>query len=1104
MKTTLCHACGHDNRPDRRFCVQCGGPLGDLCAACATPSDPDARFCGNCGEPLHGAGAIVPAPALQEAERRQLTVMFCDLVASTTLAEGMDDEDLRDVIRRYYDACADTARRYEGHVANYVGDGVLLYFGYPRAHEDDAERAVRAGVDMRDQLERDFGGGSATLGSERKPGLTARIGIHTGPVVVGDLGSGEHREALAVGETVNLAARLQGVAAPDTVVISDATRRLVRGIFVLDDLGPQRLKGIGAEVPAYRVVQPSGVRSRLEVAAGRLTPFIGRDLELGTLLDRWERTGKGEGQAVLATGEAGVGKSRLVYQLRERLADQPHTWLECRCTPYTQDTAFHPIIALVKQGLAFQPADTVADKVGKLERALALTALPLAEAVHLVAAFLTLPSPAHYPPLESSPDMQRRKTIDTLAAWTLALGKLQPVVMLVEDLHWADPSSLELLGRLVEQSATARVLLVFTARPEFAPPWPVRSTLTTLQLAQLTKRQAREMVAAVSDEVLPAEVLEAIVARADGNPLFIEELTKAVVESRAARSVEAIPATLQDSLMARLDRLSAAKEVAQRAAVLGREFPYALVAATAGIEETALRQGLGRLIEAEILFALGEPPTATYTFKHALVQEAAYGSLLKRTRQELHGRVVRALVAQFPERAEAEPELVALHAEAAGLADEAVTYYQRAAEQAQKRSAHEETIAQMRKAIALLGTLPDGMERDRREAHLQLGLGASMVAVRGYAHEESEAPYVRARALCEAAGDVANLGWALIGLARFSWSRGQPDRAIELADQAVGIAEQIRDDGLVLAGLVQGCQPRLYQGRFAESVERGGRAITLHDPTRHRTLAFRFGTDQGVVSRGFVTWGLWMLGHPDRALARAQEAVALARTLAHPFSLGFALFWETVVHWLRGHGQMQRKRAREVIALSEAQGFPLWLGLGRAFRAEGAGAVTEVMEGLAQAAGTGNQGGVTALLAWLAETQVAAGQHAEALGTIQTGLAIGAQRGEHYFEAELHRLQGQVVLALQPGSETEAERLFRRALEIAGGQEARSLELRAAVSLALMLAARGRRTEARALLAPIYDWFTEGFDTRDLVQARALLADLAAQAGEPQRNLTVE
>src|SRR5262245_11379708 len=710
-----CPSCAHANRPGRRFCAKCGSRLAELCAACGIPSEPGENFCGNCGAAL---GAVRAA----EAERRHLTVMFCDLVASTTLAERIDDEDLREVMQRYYDACAETVRRYDGHVANYLGDGVLAYFGWPRAHEDDAERAVRAGLDL---LGRDFAELNATLEAERGVRLATRIGVHTGPVVVGDMAGGPRREALALGETVNLAARLQGAAAPDTLVISGTTLRLVQGIFVTEDLGRQPMKGIAEPVAVYRVVQSSGVRSRLDVAAGRLTPVVGRQPELATLSECWEQVADGTGQTALVTGEAGVGKSRLIYELRALLAAEPHTWLECRCSPYTQGTAFHPVIELLTQGLLLATGDSATEKLGKLKRALALIGMPTADLLPLLAEFLALPPEAGYAPVAMSPELKRRRTLEALVAWVLRLGELQAVVVLVEDLHWCDPSSLELFGRLVEQSPTAHVLLIGTARPDFRSPWPARSNLMQMTLQRLSRRQAREMVARLSSgPAVPDPVTERLVAQADGVPLYLEELTRMVLESgllaerngryevTAPLDHLAIPATLHDSLVARLDRLSAAKEVAQRAAVLGREFSYTLLAATAGLDEPTLRHGLGRLVEAELVYAQGTPPGATYSFKHALVQEAAYQSLLRRTRRMLHGRVVDALTEKFPERAAAEPEVVARHAEAAGRAEDAITHYQRAGDQAQGRSAHAEAVRHLGKAIALLAARPESAERD--------------------------------------------------------------------------------------------------------------------------------------------------------------------------------------------------------------------------------------------------------------------------------------------------------------------------------------------------------------------------------------------------------
>jgi class 3 adenylate cyclase/tetratricopeptide (TPR) repeat protein len=1023
---------------------------------------------------------------LPAGERRQLTVLFCDLVGSTPLSQQLDAEEVRYVVAQYQKAARVAVERWGGHVAKELGDGLLVYFGWPDAREDDPERAIRAGLAILDAM----GPVNAKLAAGDGTRLAVRVGMHTGPVVIADGGE-------VFGETPNIAARVQSAADPDTVVVTAATQRLVAGIFVLEDRGPQALKGVREPMVLYRAVQPSGVRSRLAVAAGRLTRFVGREVELATLVDRWERAADGDGQHVLLVGEAGVGKSRLAYQLRERLATIPHTWLECGTSPYTEGTPFHPVMALVTQGLAFTATDTAAEKVEKITRG--LRDLASAENVALLADFLGLPPPT---PLALNPDVQRRKTMELLAQWNLALAAIQPLVLLVEDLHWCDASSLELLGRIIAQSATARVLFVATARPEFTAPWPARSNLTTLQLARLTKRQAREMVTTLVGETVPAETLEALVTRADGVPLYVEELTKAVAEPGAARSAEAIPTTLAGSLMARLDRLSTAKEVAQRAAVLGREFGYPLLAAVAEMDDAGLRQGLARLVDAEIVFQRGEPPEATYTFKHALVQEAAYESLLKRTRQQLHGRVVDVLAERFPERVESEPEVVARHAEAAGRNDDAITYYGRAGEQAQARSAHEEAIGHLRHAIALVGTTAEGARRDAREAPLQLVLTGSLRAARGYNHPETEAAYERTRLVCEAAGDARQLGLALGVVASFYSNRGEVDRGRAQAARVLMAAEQSGDRVLALIGNVELANAEYWLGNFASVLVRAEAARSLYEAGRDHALVSTFSQDPGVAARGYSAWSLWQLGWPDRALVSAREAVELAQRLAHPFSLAWALSFETILYSMGRDATAQRERAQEVIALCNANGFPLWLGIGRVNHAAarvGDGeteAVADLLAGMALAAETGLQAGAPGMFTQLADTYLKAGQLDEARGAVDTGLAIAEQTGQRFADSDLYRLQAEIILKTAEGqtarveSEKTAEECLRRALDIAHAQEAKSLELRAANILARLWRDQGKRAEARDLLAPVYAWFTEGFDTRDLIEAKALLDEL--------------
>jgi class 3 adenylate cyclase/predicted ATPase len=1016
-------------------------------------------------------------------------VLFCDLVNSTELAARLDPEDWQEVLRRYHASAGEMVTRYGGHVAQYLGDGLLVYFGWPRAWDDAAERAVRAGLDLVDA--------AAGISADGAP-LGVRVGLHTGPVVVGALGAAERQETLALGEVPNVAARVLGVAEPGMVLVSAATQRLVAGLFVVEDRGARALKGVPEPVTLYRVVQPSGVRSRLDASLGRFTPFVGRQTELGVLADAWEHVVEGRGQTLLVSGEAGLGKSRLCYELRTHLGAEPHTWLECRCSPYTEATAFRPVIELVEQALAFEPRDTPAERLGKLATGLARSAFPADETVPLLAEWLGLPEQAGYAPLAIDPDLARHRTLETLAAWTLRLSELQPLAVLVEDLHWCDPSSLELLGRLVAQSATARVLLVGTARPEFAIPWPSRSNLRTLTLERLTKRQAREMIAAVSRaRTLPEAVVEQLVARADGVPLYAEELTQAVMETGGEVSAAAIPVTLEDSLLARLDRLSSAREVAQRASVLGREFPYRLLAAVAGLDEAALRQGLARLAGAELLFVRGEPPEATYTYKHALVQEAAYASLLKRTRRELHGRVVDVLAGE----AAAEPEVVARHAEAAGRIDEAVAYYQRAGERARARSAHEEAIRSLRQAIALLATQSAGGERDAREVTLQLSLGGSLSCARGYSHPEVEAPYERVVVLCDALGDAHGLGLARVGLISFYFTRGELERGWALAGTVLAAAQQSGDRELELLGHARLGNVELFQGKFASSLAHLDAARSLFEPEKYdTTLDSAFSLPRPVAIGLYAAWNLWFLGRPDRALACVREATSQAGQLGHPFSIANGLAYQAVIHWLRREAAGQLERAAEAIALSEAQGFPLWLGVSKTFhaaaRAAGgeAGALADLRAGLSIAAGTGSQIGAPGFFALLGEVYTGARQLAEARGAVEGGLAIAARTGQHFMDAELHRLRGEIELAAG-GAPADAEARFQRALEISREQEARSLELRAATSLARLWDGQGRGVEARDLLAPVYGWFKEGFDTADLAEARSLLERLDSAPG---------
>ena len=679
-----------------------------------------------------------PEPQPPDAERRQLTVLFCDLVDSTVLASQLDPEELREVVRAYQEACAKVIARFEGYIAQYLGDGLLVYFGYPLAHEDDAQRAVRAGLGIVEAL----GQLNTRLTQERGVHLAVRLGCHTGLVVVGEVGGGTRQEQLALGETPNLAARLQGMAAPNTLVISAATLQLLGGFFTSQSLGPSLLKGLAQPVEVYQVLHESMARSRLEaVGSTGLTPLVGREQEVALLRERWAQVKEGLGQVVLLSGEAGIGKSRLVQVLKEQVATEPQAWLTpCQCSPYYQNTALYPLIDLLERVvLRFDREESPQQKLRKLEGHLVQYGFPLEEAVPLHASLLSIPLTADYAPLTMSPEQQKQKTLQALLTTLLRIAAQQPVLFVMEDLHWVDPSTLEFLSLLVDQGPTARVLALFTFRPDFSPPWTGRSHLTQVTLPRLPRRQAAEMAGRVAhSKTLPAEVMEQVVARTDGVPLFVEELTKMVLESGLLQEHEeryeltgplpplAIPATLHDSLMARLDRLATVKALAQLGATLGREFSYALLRAVSPWDEETLHRGLHQLVAAELLYQRGLPPQATYLFKHALIQDAAYQSLLKSTRQQYHQRIAQVLVDRFPEICETQPELVAQHYTAAGCTEQAVVYWQRAGQQASDRSAYVEAISHLTTGIELLTTLPETPEHTQQALTLHIALGAAL------------------------------------------------------------------------------------------------------------------------------------------------------------------------------------------------------------------------------------------------------------------------------------------------------------------------------------------------------------------------------------------
>src|SRR6266853_4701959 len=811
----------------------------------------------------HPAQVAPPAIPPPEAERRQLTVLFCDLVDSTALSAQLDPEDLREVVRAYQSICAEVIQRFDGYIAQYLGDGLLVYFGYPQAHEDDAQRAIRTGLGIVEVM----GTLNSRLAQRQGVRLAIRMGIHTGLVVVGAMGGGGRQEQLALGETPNIAARLQGLAAPDTIVISETTARLVEGYFISHSLGMQDLKGLAHPLRVYRVLHASETQTRLDVGAIRgLTPLVGRDAEVTFLRERWTQVQDGLGQVVLINGEPGIGKSRLVQVLKEQVAGERYTRIEYRCASDTQHSALYPVITHVERALAFALEDTPDDKLRKLETTLAPYAFPLPETVPLIAALLSLPLPAHYPPVTLTPLRQRQKTLEALLAWLVAEATRQPVLFIVEDLHWIDPSTLEFLTLLIEQGPTARLLTVLTCRPEFHPPWPLRAHVTLLTRSSLAHPRVAQMILRVTgDRTLPMEIMQQVVAKTDGVPLFVEELTKTVLESCFLREADgayeltaplpplAIPATLHDSLMARLDRLSTVKIVAQLGAIIGRTFAYEVLQAVVPLDEATLQQGLRQLVEAELVYQRGLPPQATYMFKHALIQDAAYQSLLRRTRQQYHQRIAQVLAAQFPDMVDAQPELLAQHYTEAGQSARAITYWQRAGERALQRSANLEAISHLTKGLEVLRTLPDSPERLQHELDLQITLGQALTVTKGYAAPEVGHTYARARELCQQVGETPQLFPVLRGLWNFYVIRMELRTGRELAEQLLSLAQRAQDPALLQQAHSALAGALVHLGEFAATQEHLQQGLALYDPPQHRALAFRLGYDLRVFFLAYMT-----------------------------------------------------------------------------------------------------------------------------------------------------------------------------------------------------------------------------------------------------------
>jgi predicted ATPase/class 3 adenylate cyclase len=1059
---------------------------------------------------LQRAPASTPQMATEparDAERRQLTVMFCDLVGSAALAARLDPEDMRQLIALFHRRIAEVIADYQGIVARYMGDGVLAYFGYPQAHEDDAEQAVRAGLALVETV--------ANLQTGGNSPLQIRVGIATGVAVVGDLiGEGSSQEQAVVGDTPNLAARLQALAEPGTVMISATTRRLTAGQFEYRDRGPVPLKGWTEPVPAWEVLRMSGVESRFEAQhQSKPTPLFGRDEEIELLLRRWCSATQGEGRAVVLTGDPGIGKSHIALALQERLQAEPHASLRYFCSAHHTNSTLFPFVGQLERAAGFKRGDSPAQKRAKLETLLVQSGLNEDETVAVLANLLSL-APGNRSGLpELSPQNRKEKTLAALLAQLERLTAMQPLLVIFEDVHWIDPTSLELLTMTVERVAQLRILLLITARSEFIPPWPQYAHVTTVALTRLGRSDVVAIIKRITGgKTLPTEVMNQIVARTDGVPLFVEELTKMVLESGVLQERDghymlerplpplAIPTTLHDSLIARLDRFAPVREVAQIGAVVGRSFSYELLSAVSGLSPEKLEDALGQLVVSELVFCRGEIPHAMYTFKHTLVRDAAYSSLLKARRANLHAAIASALEQRFPEIVDGQPETLAHHLTEAGLNEKAAGYWLKAGTNAVERFANLEAIAHLQRGIETACRLPESSARDRLELDLQFALGPCLIATQGPASSTAIATFARGRELCSRLDDPPEYLQVMFWLATGSVIRGELPQAREVTATLLGLAEA-RNDRPMLINAIRGLgMILLFMGHVVEARELTERAIEAFSTSNEseKLAARAAGQDAGAAGLALMSWALWVLGHVDMAAARIDAALQRANAVGHPHTQAYASYYASILHALRGEPLIAQRHAERCLTLSEEHGFRHWHGLSRAIRGicitmldPSAIALEEVRGVLDQYRSAGYQLGITALYVLLSPILMLRGEADAALETVDQGLSAATQNSERIFEAELHRLKARALMICDSsGSKTDAQSLLDRALATARSQHARSLELRAAKDLAALWISQGRRDEARALLAPIHAWFTEGFDTHDLKEAKSLLAQL--------------
>ncbi len=1086
--STACPSCGQENADDARVCTGCGATLGVPCRQCGAIMSPTAKFCSECG--------AAAQPVVEEGERRHLTVLFADLAGSTSIAERLDPEDWRDTVVRFQQEAVRVIEQAGGYVAQYLGDGLLVYFGYPRASENDAERAVRCGLELVEATR----ALNPELQSAHDVQLSLRVGVHSGPVVVSEVG-GTRRETLALGKTANLAARVQSAAKPNTAYVTQATLRRIAPIFVTHDVGEFELKGIERPVRLHEVLHPSESRGRFAAPGHALTPFVGRQRELDELEDRFARAHAGQGQLLTIRGEAGIGKSRLAHAFERSLPVDAHAWHECQGAAYNRDSPLQPWLHLQRDLLGIGAASTDEAKVAALETALGEAGLDLDEAVPLFAAAHGLALPDRYTLPDVSPLGLRKRTLALMADWLIRLGRDQTVVLLVEDLHWLDPSSVELIGQLTDRIGEARLLVLLTQRPEFEPPWQEGPSVSSIALERLSTNELHELIAHASDESpLGDDWVEAIHNRSDGVPLFAEELARAAAQSTdasgGAASAQSVPETLEDLLMSRLERMDDVKTVAQLASVLGREFPIGLLEPLWRGERATLRSGLEAAERARILTRVEGAHEDRYAFHHALIRDAAYGSMLRRTRRRHHQAVATALREHFPDRVAEQPELLAHHLTEAQAIDAAIEAWREAGALALGGAAYEEAIRHLRRARTLLHDHPD----DVRNLDVVQMLAGVLLAERGWAHEETHEAWEAAAALCDADKEPLRAGAIACGLgdAYSSQDLGKSlDHFVALADR--GRTREL--PLLTIAGHQGAAIPLRYLGRYAEARGHLDRGLATYDVDRHRFVDAGFHEEKGISLLLWSAWVHWDVGDLDRAREDARRAGELADALDSPFARAFADSWGSGVEVFSGNWPQALELGARAAKLAADHGFLLLEAMGRFAELASRGVLEDLNEApdlyrieIGRLAATGNQLGGAEVFAILARLELEMGLNDQALATVDVGLGLGAGLQQPWCNAWLQTLKAQAMLrrgeAGGEADEAEAEALLREALDTANRQGARSYALRAASALASMLHERGRGAEAAPLLTAAIAPIVPSESNLELARAREILSDL--------------